>query len=155
MNAIKKINDAIKAEYSNKRVSAINGIAKQQVNGNDGNAVLIYEKDKEPFLFKPEDSKFLQVAHLLTGGNVDKNDKFKKTFINDVDLIVISKDVKFYHILSILNKLGIDGNSYDLRTRTVLKNILNVSEEYQETEAFIIKYQFTSKLDEFETINCC
>lgn len=156
MNAIKQINDAIKAEYSNKRVSAIDGIAKQQMNGNDGLKVMIYsEQNIEPQLFAPDDYFDLQVAHLLTGGDVDKNDPFKKLYINNVDLIVISPFVKFYHILSILQKLGIQANSYDLRTRNVLKTVLNVSEEYPETEAYIIKYQFSCKLDEFETLNCC
>jgi len=155
LNAIKQINDAIKAEFSNKKVSAIDGTAKQQMNGNDGLRLMIYSDAKEPDLFVPDSDYDLQIAHLLTGGDVDKNDAFKKTFINNVDLIVVSPFIKFYHILSILQKLGIQANSYDLRTRNVLKTVLNVSEEYPETEAYIIKYQFTAKLDEFETLNCC
>ena len=155
MNAIKQINDAIKAVYSTKRVMAIDGIAKQQMNGNDGLKLMVYQDDSEPILFVPDDRYDLQVAHLLTGGNVDKSDTFKRTFINDVDLVIISPFVKFYHILDILQRLDIQANSYDLRTRNVLKNTLNVQEEYPETEAYIIKYQFTAKLDEFETLNCC
>ena len=106
LNAIKQINDAIKAEFSNKKVSAIDGIAKQQMNGNDGLRLMIYSDAKEPDLFVPDSDYDLQIAHLRNGGrsvNSSAN-PFKKLWTSEIDMIIISKQVKFYHILSILNK---------------------------------------------------
>lgn len=142
MKIITQINDKIRELYPN--CDARNGIAKQIVNGYDGLRVAIFEDNDEPSVFVPDDEYEIQVAHIVKGGSLVANSAFNEYLIN-IDLVVISKKVKFYHILHLLKELRIEAQSFDLTTRNVLKNILNVFEEYPEQEAFIISYNFTTK----------
>jgi hypothetical protein len=68
-----------------------------------------------------------------------------------VEMIVISKFVKFYHVLDLLNKMGIKAQELEYNTQSVLKKIGAV-EDYPELEAYSISYQFTARPRDFE--NC-
>jgi hypothetical protein len=155
MKIIEQINAKIKEQYPN--CDAVNGIAKQMMFGSDGIKMMVYSKDNvEPIVFVPDDRFKIQVCHNLRGGRKDNNSPFANV-INEVDLIVVSKYVKFYHILAILEGLGIQWLSYDLNTRNTLRNDLNTNEAYPEMEAFKIRYNFTSSINElidFDKLIC-
>jgi len=154
MKVIAQINAKIKEQYPN--CDAVNGIAKQMMFGQDGIKMMVYSKDSEPYIFVPDDRYKIQVCHNLRGGRKDPNSQFNQS-VNEVDLIIISKYVKFYHILSILESLNVTWISYDLNTRTILRNDLNTNEDYPEMEAFKIRYNFTSSVNElidFDKLIC-
>jgi len=147
MNIVEIINDRFEELYTN--IDARYGWCKQIIVGDEGLKVVSFD-DSEPKVFVPDDLYNIQLAHILNTGSLDKSNPFNNSFICEVELVVISPKVKFYHVINVLNELGVQCNSFDLKTRSVLRNTLNVQDDYPETEAYIIKYQFTSKLNEFE-----
>lgn len=154
MKVISQINAEIIARFEN--VDAIDGIAKQVVIGQDGFKLAIYAKDSEPYVFTPDDNYDIQVAHWLKSGKKDNNSQFNSV-INEVEMVIISKYVKFYHIMDILDKLRLTFVSYDLNTRAILRNDLNFTEDYPEIEAYKIRYNFTSTVEDlisFEKLMC-
>jgi len=154
MKVITKINAKIKEKYPN--CDAVNGIAKQMLFGQDGTKMMVYSKDSEPYIFVPDDRFEIQVCHNLRGGRKDPNSQFNQS-VNEVDLIIISKYVKFYHILSILESLNVQWVNYTLDTRTILRNDLNTNEDYPEIEVYKIRYNFTSSISElidFDKLIC-
>jgi len=154
MKVIAQINAKIKEQYPN--CDAVNGIAKQMMFGQDGIKMMVYSKDSEPYIFVPDDRFKIQVCHNLRGGRKDPNSQFNQS-VNEVDLIIISKYVKFYHILSILESLNVQWVNYTLDTRTILRNDLNTNEDYPEIEVYKIRYNFTSSINElidFDKLIC-
>jgi len=145
MKIITQINDKIRELYPN--CDARNGIAKQIVNGDDGLRVAIFEDNDEPSVFVPDDEYEIQVAHIINGGRANNDSKFgEMTFT--VEMIVISKFVKFYHILDLLNRMNIKAQEFDYNTQSVLKKI-GAIEDYPELEAYSISYQFTARPGDF------
>lgn len=154
MKIIEQINAKIKEQYPN--CDAINGIAKQMLNGSDGVKMMVFSNDSEPYIFVPDDNYQLQVCHVRRGGRNAQDSPFNNV-VHEMELIVVSKFVKFYHLLDILYKVGVQYISDDANTRNILRNDLNCNDDYPEVEAFKIRYNFTSNIQElidFEKIIC-
>lgn len=148
MKTIIEINSKIRENY--KTVDAVDGIAKMYFNAHEKkNQLGIYAGNKiDPFL--PDDNYDIQVAHIINGGRANNDSKFgEMTFT--VEMIVISKFVKFYHILDLLNRMNIKAQEFDYNTQSVLKKI-GAIEDYPELEAYSISYQFTARPGDFK--NC-
>ena len=146
MKTITEINNKIRDTY--KTVDAVDGIAKMYFDAHEkANRLGIYTENRiEPFY--PDYNYDIQVAHILSSGRANSDSKFGEMTFN-VEMIIISKFVKFYHILDILNKLNIKAQELDYSTQSVLKKIGAV-EDYPELEAYSISYQFSAKPGDFE-----
>jgi hypothetical protein len=81
----------------------------------------IFKENEEIFPFYPDDHYDVQVCHFLTGGRSNNDSKYGEMDYT-VELIVISKFVKFYHIMDILNKLDITFSEYNPNTLNILKS---------------------------------
>lgn len=146
MKTIIEINAKLRETY--KTVDAVNGIAKMYFNAHEKkNQLGIYHENKIDAFF-PDDNYDIQVAHILSGGR-SNNDLFFGEMTYTVEMIVISKFVKFYHVLDLLNKMGIKAQELEYNTQSVLKKIGAV-EDYPELEAYSISYQFTARPRDFE-----
>lgn len=149
MKQIIQINDALKAKY--KLVDAENAIGKIYFDGQSkSNKMGLYIENKEVKPFYPDQDYDIQVCHYLTGGRSNNDSKYAEMDFT-VELIVISKFVKFYHVMDILHSLNISFSEYNPNTLNILKQIGAV-EDYPELEAYSIRYTFRAKPSDF--LNC-
>lgn len=149
MKQIKEINEALKEKY--KLVDAENAIAKIYFDGQTkSNKMGIFLYDSRIYPFTPDESYDIQVCHYLTGSRPFSDSKYAEMDYT-VELIVISKFVKFYHVMAILHELNIAMGEFNPNTLNILKQIGAV-EDYPELEAYSIRYTFRAKPSDF--LNC-
>lgn len=149
MKQIIQINNALKAKY--KVVYAENAIGKIYFDGQSKtNNMGIFLENGEIKPFYPDESFDIQVCHFLTGARPFSDSKYAEMDYT-VELIVISKLVKFFHIMEILNSLNISFSEYNPNTLNILKQI-GAIEDYPELEAYSIRYTFRAKPSDF--LNC-
>lgn len=149
MKQIIQINDALKAKY--KVVDAENAIGKIYFDGQTKtNKMGIFLENGEIKPFYPDDSYDIQVCHYLTGGRSNNDSKYAEMDYT-LELIVISKFVKFYHVMAILHELNITMGEFKPNTLNILKQI-GAIEDYPELEAYSIRYSFRAKPSDF--LNC-
>jgi hypothetical protein len=149
MKQIIQINEALKAKY--KVVDAENAIGKIYFDGQTkSNKMGVFLYDSRIYPFTPDESYDIQVCHYLTSGRSNNDSKYAEMDFT-VELIVISKFVKFYHVMDILHSLNISFSEYNPNTLNILKQIGAV-EDYPELEAYSIRYTFRAKPSDF--LNC-
>lgn len=144
MKQIEKINEELENRY--KLVDAINGIGKLYFDSHEKKNQMGIHKGREVTKFYPNDSYDIQVCHYLTGSRI-KEQRFAESVFN-VELIVISKFVKFYHLMDVLSCLDISFTDFNPNTQQILK-LIGAVEDYPELEAYSIKYSFTAKPSDF------
>ena len=149
MKQIIQINEALKAKY--KADDAENAIRKNYFDGQaKSNKMGIFLENGEIKPFYPDESFDIQVCHYAKNFRSEGEAKYGE-FDMPMELIVISKYVKFYHIMDILLNLGIKYSDGSLETLNILKQI-GAIEDYPELEAYSIRYTFRAKPGDF--LNC-
>lgn len=143
---LKKINDVIRESYPKSDLRY--GLLKQIfVDGR--NQYASFEDGKEPEIFTIDDSFELQIGHVLNGGKPVNGFGGFHHYQHSFEMLVISKKVKFYHLMDILSKdTDIILGDYDLRKSQIINNVIGFTENYPEVEAYIIKYSITTSIED-------